>query len=124
MADEATASQASDIMKELINLYIDPKEIVINESQSLDDASQESEEANMVKSTCAVLENILNSCVGIPNEHLLGVISVLFNKLGTWNLVLFCHFSTIIFLNFTHNSAACFKLLYGIQIFILDKYLN
>ncbi|KAJ6332056.1 hypothetical protein OIU76_010440 [Salix suchowensis] len=36
----------------------------------------------MVKSTCAVLENILNSCVGIPNEHLLGVISVLFNKLG------------------------------------------
>ncbi|KAG5242652.1 RRP12 protein [Salix suchowensis] len=27
-------------------------------------------------------ENILNSCVGIPNEHLLGVISVLFNKLG------------------------------------------
>ncbi|KAJ6747491.1 ARM REPEAT SUPERFAMILY PROTEIN [Salix koriyanagi] len=82
LADEATASQASDIMKELINLYIDPKEIVINESQSLDDASQESEEANMVKSTCAVLENILNSCVGIPNEHLLGVISVLFNKLG------------------------------------------
>lgn len=83
MTDEATASQASDIMKELINHYIDPKEVVINESQSLDDSSQESEEANVIKSTCAVLENILNSCDGIPNEHLLGVISVLFKKLGT-----------------------------------------
>lgn len=82
LTDEATASQASDIMKELINHYIDPKEVVINESQSLDDSSQESEEANMIKSTCAVLENILNSCDGIPNEHLLGVISVLFKKLG------------------------------------------
>lgn len=28
------------------------------------------------------MENILNSCDGIPNEHLLGVISVLFKKLG------------------------------------------
>lgn len=82
LTDEATASQASDIMKELINHYIDPKEVVINESQSLDDSSQESEEANMIKSTCAVLENILNSCDGIPNEHLLGVLSVLFKKLG------------------------------------------
>uniref|UniRef100_A0A6M2EYR9 Uncharacterized protein n=1 Tax=Populus davidiana TaxID=266767 RepID=A0A6M2EYR9_9ROSI len=82
LTDEATASQASDIMKELINHYIDPKEVVINESQSLDDSSQESEEANMIKSTCAVLENILNSYDGIPNEHLLGVISVLFKKLG------------------------------------------
>lgn len=82
LTDEATASQASDIMKELINHYIDPKEVEINESQSLDDSSQESEEANMIKSTCAVLENILNSCDGIPNEHLLGVISVLFKKLG------------------------------------------
>jgi hypothetical protein len=124
LTDEATASQASDIMKELINHYIDPKEVVINESQSLDDSSQESEEANMIKSTCAVLENILNSCDGIPNEHLLGVISVLFKKLGTWNLLFFCHFSTIIFLDFTHNSVACFKLIYGIQISILDKFLN
>ncbi|KAL3585314.1 hypothetical protein D5086_012181 [Populus alba] len=82
LTDEATASQASDIMKELIHHYIDPKEVVINESQSLDDSSQESEEANMIKSTCAVLENILNSYDGIPNEHLLGVISVLFKKLG------------------------------------------
>ncbi|KAJ6741797.1 putative NODULIN-LIKE PROTEIN [Salix viminalis] len=54
LADEATASQASDIMKELINLYIDPKEIVINESQSLDDASQESEEANMSYLFCSI----------------------------------------------------------------------
>ncbi|CAK7342600.1 unnamed protein product [Dovyalis caffra] len=84
---EATASQASDIMKELINNYIDPKEIVMNEGQSLDDASQESEEANMIKSTCAILENILNSCDEIPNEHLLGVITVLFQKLGEMSYI-------------------------------------
>ncbi|KAJ6363433.1 hypothetical protein OIU78_003581 [Salix suchowensis] len=54
LADEATASQASDIMKGVDQpLYRSKRN-----------------------------QNILNSCVGIPNEHLLGVISVLFNKLG------------------------------------------
>jgi hypothetical protein len=39
---------------------------------------QESMEASTIKSICAVFENALSAHNGTPNEHILGVISVLF----------------------------------------------
>ncbi|XP_062164895.1 protein FAR1-RELATED SEQUENCE 5-like [Alnus glutinosa] len=42
---------------------------------------QESMEASTIKSICAVFENALSAHNGTPNEHILGVISVLFIKL-------------------------------------------
>lgn len=89
--EASTASQASDTMKVLINLYLEPKKVEMNANQSFEAVNQQSEEADVIKSACAILENILNSYDGIPNEHLLGVISVLFQKLGTHCLLLLYH---------------------------------
>lgn len=88
--ETTVASQASLIIKEMINHFMDQKVLFLDEHQSFEDVSQESEEADMIKSTCAIFENILSSYNGIPNEHLLEVISALFLKLRTWNLFLCC----------------------------------
>ncbi|OAY40418.1 RRP12-like protein isoform X3 [Manihot esculenta] len=79
--ETTVASQASLIIKEMINHFMDQKVLFLDEHQSFEDVSQESEEADMIKSTCAIFENILSSYNGIPNEHLLEVISALFLKL-------------------------------------------
>ncbi|KAF2307960.1 hypothetical protein GH714_033822 [Hevea brasiliensis] len=79
--ETTTASQASCIIKEIINHFMDQKKLLLDESQSFEDVSQESEEADMIKSTCAIFENTLSSYDGFPNEHLLEVISALFLKL-------------------------------------------
>ncbi|KAJ9184815.1 hypothetical protein P3X46_004503 [Hevea brasiliensis] len=79
--ETTTASQASCIIKEIIKHFMDQKKLLLDESQSFEDVSQESEEADMIKSTCAIFENTLSSYDGIPNEHLLEVISALFLKL-------------------------------------------
>ncbi|XP_057506358.1 uncharacterized protein LOC130789581 [Actinidia eriantha] len=75
--EAGTASQASDILKELINFHIRRNFLTINEVK----CSKESE-SRVVKSICTIFENLLSSHGGIPNEHSLGVISVLFRKLG------------------------------------------
>ncbi|XP_038697299.1 RRP12-like protein isoform X2 [Tripterygium wilfordii] len=81
-SEASTASWASGIMKELIDHHIDPKVFIPDENQSLEDVSQESEGAGIIQSICIILENTLSSCDGIPNEHILGVLSALFCKLG------------------------------------------
>ncbi|KAL5810487.1 hypothetical protein ACOSQ3_027197 [Xanthoceras sorbifolium] len=80
--EASTASQATIIMKELISSFPDKRTLFIDENISFEDGSQESEEVTAVKSTCAVFESVLGSYSGIPNEHILAVISLLFLKLG------------------------------------------
>ncbi|GLT26550.1 hypothetical protein SLA2020_016090 [Shorea laevis] len=77
-----TAAQASVVVKDLINHHIDLPASLIDENHSSDDDFHGSEEADAIKSICSVFENILCSSNGIPNEHLLAVLSVLFQKLG------------------------------------------
>ncbi|XWS59109.1 hypothetical protein CRYUN_Cryun08bG0093900 [Craigia yunnanensis] len=74
--EASTTSQASDIMKELINHHIDVK------SFSADTNGLGSEEAYAIKSICSIFENALSSSDGLPNEHVLAVLTVLFQKLG------------------------------------------
>ncbi|GAV57862.1 NUC173 domain-containing protein [Cephalotus follicularis] len=77
ISEASSALQASVILKELVNHHV-----LMDENQLLQDKTQESEEACAMKSTCAIFENILDSSCGMPNEHVLTVISVLFHKLG------------------------------------------
>ncbi|KAE8098771.1 hypothetical protein FH972_016809 [Carpinus fangiana] len=77
-SEASTASQASSILKELLSRHVDHKFL---KDKPFDDELQESIEASAVKSICAVFENTLSALNGIPNEHILGVISVLFLKL-------------------------------------------
>ncbi|KAL1075665.1 hypothetical protein V6Z11_D11G380100, partial [Gossypium hirsutum] len=75
-SEASVASHASDIMKELISQHIDLK------SLSSDNNGLGSEEADAIKSICSIFENTLSSSDGIPNEHVLAVLTVLFQKLG------------------------------------------
>ncbi|XP_058205536.1 uncharacterized protein LOC131319347 isoform X1 [Rhododendron vialii] len=76
-----TAAQASDILKELINSHISGNLLTID-NKSVDDEVLCTMAANAIKSVCVIFENELSSCGGIPNEHILSVMSVLFHKLG------------------------------------------
>lgn len=76
------ASHASDVLKELISQFVDLKSTLVNENQPFEDEGQEIMKASTLRSICAIFEEALNSCKGVPNEHLLDVISALFLKLG------------------------------------------
>lgn len=80
-SEASSASQASTILKELIKHHMDQRILLINESIPFEDAL-ESTESSVIKSICAVFGNALSTCDGIPNEHILDVISALFLKLG------------------------------------------
>ncbi|XP_071909260.1 uncharacterized protein [Coffea arabica] len=80
LRSEASALQASNILQELINIHIDGKVIVAIQGQVEDDEAIFIERT-AVKSICGVFEDLLTAQVGIPNEQLLQVISVLFLKL-------------------------------------------
>ena len=75
--EASTASQASTILKELVKHHMDQRILLISERMAL-----ESTKSSAIKSICAVFENALSTCDGIPNEHNLDVISILFLKLG------------------------------------------
>ncbi|KAK6232189.1 hypothetical protein SCA6_002262 [Theobroma cacao] len=75
-SEASTTSLASVIMKELISNHIDLK------SFSAENNGLGSEEADAIKSICAILENTLSSSDGIPNEHVMAVLTVLFQRLG------------------------------------------
>ncbi|XP_012086179.1 RRP12-like protein isoform X1 [Jatropha curcas] len=90
--ETTTARQASDILKEIIKHCIDPKKLSTEGSQSFEDVSQESEEADMIKLTCDTFESTLSSYNGIPNEHLLEVISTLFLKLRSASFIFMKNF--------------------------------
>ncbi|CAI9301356.1 unnamed protein product [Lactuca saligna] len=75
LTSEATATKASNILKEMINRHIDVDILT-------DENNVESKESRIVKSLCDALLKILSTHKGTPNEHTLAVISVLFLKLG------------------------------------------
>ncbi|QCE05275.1 ribosomal RNA-processing protein 12 [Vigna unguiculata] len=83
-----TASQASSILKDVLKHHISPISVLMGTDQTFHDGSLECVKADAIKSTCAVFEDALSSADGIPNEHVLSAISVLFLELGEFSLVL------------------------------------
>lgn len=81
-SEASTASQTSSILKDLLSHHVDPKSFSTPKDKQFDNECQESMEASAMKSICAIFENTLSAIDGVPNEHILGVISVLFLKLG------------------------------------------
>jgi len=77
-----TASQASSILKDVLKHHISPISVLMGTDQTFHDGSLECVKADAIKSTCAVFEDALSSADGIPNEHVLSAISVLFLELG------------------------------------------
>lgn len=80
-SEASTAAQASDILKELINSHISGNLLTIG-NKSVDNDVLCTMASNAIKSICAICEKVLSSCGGIPDEHILSVMSVLFRKLG------------------------------------------
>ncbi|OVA07380.1 putative domain NUC173 [Macleaya cordata] len=80
-----TSSQAADILKELINHHIDRRIFMASETQPSDDKFLSTAESNALKFICDVFDNMLRSCGGDPNEHILAVISDLFLKIGEYS---------------------------------------
>ena len=83
-SEASTASHASDIMKELISLCVDLKSFLA------DNNGLGSEETDAIKSICSIFENALSSSDGLPNEHVLAVLTVLFQKLGMLDYFFIC----------------------------------
>lgn len=81
-SEGTTASQASSILIDVLKHRVGPQSLLIGTDQTFHDNSQLSMEGNAIRSTCQVFENSLSATDGIPNEHLLSVISVLFLELG------------------------------------------
>ncbi|KAK8468212.1 hypothetical protein PHAVU_007G252200 [Phaseolus vulgaris] len=85
--DGNTASQASSILIDVLKHHIGPLSMLMGTDQTFHD-SPERVKADAIKSTCAVFEDALSSTDGVPNEHVLSVISVLFLDLGESSFVL------------------------------------
>lgn len=87
-----TASVTSSILKDLLSHHVDPKSFLTLKDKQFDNEGQEGIEASAMKSICAIFENTLSAIDGVPNEHILGVISVLFLKLGMYmpSTTIFC----------------------------------
>ncbi|CAH9062717.1 unnamed protein product [Cuscuta europaea] len=79
---KATGLPASLILQELIKVHLDNEKLSSTKIQMVDDKAINSPELAIVKSICAVFYDILRTSDGIPNEHILRTISVLFLKLG------------------------------------------
>ncbi|MED6184362.1 hypothetical protein PIB30_046702 [Stylosanthes scabra] len=77
-----TAVQASSILKDVLKHHLGPQSLTSSGDQRFDNCSEENMEGHAINSTCAVFENALSSAAGIPTEHFLSVISVLFLELG------------------------------------------
>ncbi|KAL8261647.1 hypothetical protein R6Q59_025696 [Mikania micrantha] len=82
LTSESTATKASKILKEMINSHIDVEVLLSSEKMPADENNVESKESRIVKSLCDALLKVASTHKGIPNEHILAVISVLFLKLG------------------------------------------
>ncbi|XP_027365782.1 RRP12-like protein [Abrus precatorius] len=82
-----TASQTSRILSDVLKHHVGSQSLLIGTDQISHDSIQESVEGNAIKSTCAVFENALSATDGIPNEHVLSVISVLFLEFGKFSFV-------------------------------------
>ncbi|KAL3715804.1 hypothetical protein ACJRO7_007539 [Eucalyptus globulus] len=75
------ASQASSILKDLINEQVN-EETFHMESQPSDDVSEESLETIAIRRICIALESALSAHGETPNQHALSLISLLYLKLG------------------------------------------
>lgn len=82
LTSEATATKASIIIKEMINNHIDVDILLSSKMMLADENYVDSKESRIMKSLCDALLKVLSTNRGIPNEHTLAVISVLFLKLG------------------------------------------
>lgn len=83
-SEEDVASQASVILKDLISSYIDTDNLLTEKSLSSEDEGNLAggDNINAARSVCTVFESTLNSCDGIPKEHILTVTGLLIEKLG------------------------------------------
>ncbi|KAK6945286.1 putative domain NUC173 [Dillenia turbinata] len=81
-SEDSTASQASNILKELIHQHLNKPTSSNNEKQLLEEGIEFSSEAGAIRATCAVLGDVLSCSDGIPNKHILEVVSASFLKLG------------------------------------------
>ncbi|CAM8895857.1 unnamed protein product [Rhodiola kirilowii] len=80
MSNTGSAIHASSILKQMISQYVDrPDASCTNIEQFTED---EYHDRPPVLGLCRLFEDVLKRCEGIPNEHILGVVSVLFLKLG------------------------------------------
>ncbi|XP_028766675.1 RRP12-like protein isoform X1 [Neltuma alba] len=103
-SEASTASEASSILKDVLKRHVHPLSLLINADQISSGRNQESFESSALKATCAVFEDALSSGVGIPNEHILSVISVLFLELGEISFVLLRNIVLKLADLMTHNS--------------------
>lgn len=94
LRSQATALPALHILKELIELHVDSDKLSPIKQQMVDDNDADNAINNpefaAVKSICAVFNNLLRSSDGIPNEHILRIVSVLFLKLGNLTSTILC----------------------------------
>ncbi|KAK7267351.1 hypothetical protein RIF29_20020 [Crotalaria pallida] len=82
-----TALRTSSILNDVLRNHVGPQSLSIDKGQISHENSEKSIEGNAIKLTCAVFENALSAADGIPNEHILSVISVLFLELGELSYV-------------------------------------
>lgn len=82
LTSESTATKASSILQEMINHHIDVEALSSFKEMLEDENKVEPKESRIVKSLCHALLKVVSTHKGIPNEHILAVISVLFIKLG------------------------------------------
>ncbi|KAJ0239610.1 ARM repeat superfamily protein [Hirschfeldia incana] len=89
-SEDDVASQSSVILKDLISSYIDTDNLLAEGSLSGEDEDDLTggDNINAARSVCTVFESTLNSCDGIPKEHILTVIALLIEKLGDLSYIL------------------------------------
>ncbi|KAH0902057.1 hypothetical protein HID58_041560 [Brassica napus] len=89
-SEDDVASQASVILKDLISSYIDTDNLLTEKSLSSEDEDNLAggDNINAARSVCTVFESTLNSCDGIPKEHILTVTGLLIEKLGGISYIL------------------------------------
>lgn len=80
-SDVESSKEIGSTLKELIACHVDGRPFLKSENQIVDDEMEMSSEATAIKSICSSLCKAF-STVKQPTESVLGVISVLFLKLG------------------------------------------
>ncbi|CAH8360111.1 unnamed protein product [Eruca vesicaria subsp. sativa] len=90
ISEDDVASQASVILKDLISSHIDTNNLLTEGSLSSEDEDNLTggDNINAARSLCTVFESTLNSCDGIPKEHILTVTALLIEKLGDLSYIL------------------------------------
>lgn len=107
-SEASTAAHASGILQELISQFVDQRSLLVGESQCSEDGGHETTKARALISICTIFEDALSTCKGLPNEHLLDVISALFLKLGMYILMIHMNF---LFIRDSHNYYIAISLL-------------